>query len=358
MSWNIQTPGDYINGPLTVAASATITGDLTVRTNKLKVDATGVAIGATSAAYLLDVRGTDTTFGFFSGLTKAVRFVGSASTSKIEGVDNTNASYQPLSIGGSAIDFSLGGTTAMTLNATGLGVGVASPAYKLDVLGAGNSGIVGITTTGQVSSLRLRQTQNLGANTRNWEIRTNGLAYGNLEFACGASQQSDTYTASMIVDLAGNVGIGVQPSAGKGCLQLVSGINFPATPVASSDVNTLDDYKEGMWVPTLNAGTFSAASCRYTKIGNMVTIFFDVTVGTGGGSQITNLPFTANATSTVANGIYTNAQAYVAGTTAPVVIVGGSSNTLFFRTVGSGVAFSAMTFTAAANLTGSISYFA
>ena len=37
-------------------ASATISGDLTVRTNKLKVDATGVAIGATSATYLLDVR--------------------------------------------------------------------------------------------------------------------------------------------------------------------------------------------------------------------------------------------------------------------------------------------------------------
>jgi hypothetical protein len=32
MSWNIKTPGDYINGPLTVAGSATITGALTVGT--------------------------------------------------------------------------------------------------------------------------------------------------------------------------------------------------------------------------------------------------------------------------------------------------------------------------------------
>jgi hypothetical protein len=153
------------------------------------------------------------------------------------------------------------------------------------------------------------------------------------------------------------LGVGVTPSAGRGAIQLSAGIGFPATQVASSDANTLDDYEEGSWVPTLNSGTFSSASCRYTKIGNMVTIFFDVTVGTGGGNQITNLPFTAAATSTVANGIYTNNQDYAAGTTAPVVVVGGSSTTLFFRTVGDNVAFSAMTLTAAANLTGSISYF-
>ena len=161
----------------------------------------------------------------------------------------------------------------------------------------------------------------------------------------------------MRIDSSGNVGIGVTPAGTGGCLQLKSGITFPATQVASSDANTLDDYKEGSWTPTLNSGTFSSASCRYTKIGNMVTIFFDVTVGTGGGDRITNLPYAAASTSTVANGIYTNNQTYAAGTTAPVGVVGGSSSTLFFRTVGTGVAFSAMTLTAAANLTGSISYF-
>ena len=150
------------------------------------------------------------------------------------------------------------------------------------------------------------------------------------------------------------LGVGVAPSAGKGCLQLSSGINFPATQSASSDANTLDDYEEGTFTPTVNVGTFSAASCRYIKIGNMVTLFFDVTVGTGGGNQITNLPFVSGVT--VANGIYTNAQDYVAGTTSPVVVVGGSSSTMYFRTVGDNVAFSAMTFTAAANLSGSISY--
>ena len=152
-------------------------------------------------------------------------------------------------------------------------------------------------------------------------------------------------------------GIGVAPVAGSGAIQLSAGVGFPATQVASANANTLDDYEEGSWTPTLNSGTFSAATGRYTKIGNMVTIFFDVTVGTGGGIQITNLPFAAASTSTVANGIYTNAQTYAAGTTAPVVVVGGSSSTMYFRTVGTGVGLSTMTLTAAASLTGSISYF-
>jgi hypothetical protein len=57
MSWNIKTPGDYINGPLTVAGSATITGDLTVDTNVLKVDTTNdrVGIGTASPANKLEV---------------------------------------------------------------------------------------------------------------------------------------------------------------------------------------------------------------------------------------------------------------------------------------------------------------
>ena len=138
-------------------------------------------------------------------------------------------------------------------------------------------------------------------------------------------------------------------------MQLVSGINFPASQVASSDANTLDDYKEGTFTATLNSGTFTSQTFKYTKIGNMVTVFFDVVVGTGGGDRITNLPYTA--AGTVANGIYTNAQDYAAGTTSPVVVVGASGTVMYFRTVGDNVAFSAMTLTAAAALSGSISYY-
>jgi hypothetical protein len=54
------------------------------------------------------------------------------------------------------------------------------------------------------------------------------------------------------------------------------GIAFPATQVASSDANTLDDYEEGTWTPVMgdvsgNNFTTSVADGRYTKIGNQVT---------------------------------------------------------------------------------------
>jgi hypothetical protein len=53
-----------------------------------------------------------------------------------------------------------------------------------------------------------------------------------------------------------------------------AGIAFPATQVASSDPNTLDDYEEGTWTVaatnvTVNSGTMAYVGV-YTKIGNLV----------------------------------------------------------------------------------------
>jgi hypothetical protein len=84
----------------------------------------------------------------------------------------------------------------------------------------------------------------------------------------------------------------------------VSRITFPASPSLSSNVNTLDDYEEGTWTPTLIAfsgGTNATISYgqqlgRYTKIGNTVFLEFYVSINSkAGGSGIVcigNLPFT------------------------------------------------------------------
>jgi hypothetical protein len=78
-------------------------------------------------------------------------------------------------------------------------------------------------------------------------------------------------------------------------------IKFPATQNASSDANTLDDYEEGTWTPTVLAqsGTYTTVTNQrgtYTKIGRQVTVQFYFIVsnkGTGsGGAFINNLPFT------------------------------------------------------------------
>lgn len=53
----------------------------------------------------------------------------------------------------------------------------------------------------------------------------------------------------------------------------LSSITFPTTAVLSTDTTTLDDYREiSTFVPVVtgNGGTVSAATCRYTKIGNLV----------------------------------------------------------------------------------------
>jgi hypothetical protein len=84
------------------------------------------------------------------------------------------------------------------------------------------------------------------------------------------------------------------------------GIAFPATQVASSDVNTLDDYEEGTWTPILGGTTtYTFQSGRYTKIGNSVFIQGALTVtllGTGSASTITGLPFASSSAQRIALG--------------------------------------------------------
>ena len=83
------------------------------------------------------------------------------------------------------------------------------------------------------------------------------------------------------------------------------GIAFPAdqtTVGASSDANTLDDYEEGSWTPTIigsdtaGTATYSGQVASYTKIGRMVQIVGYISwssgTGTGAGMRIAGLPFT------------------------------------------------------------------
>jgi hypothetical protein len=78
-----------------------------------------------------------------------------------------------------------------------------------------------------------------------------------------------------------------------------SGITFPATQVASADVNTLDDYEEGTWTPADGSGaglTFAQNAGSYTKIGKQVTCHMAVeypSTVSGINAVISGLPFTS-----------------------------------------------------------------
>lgn len=96
------------------------------------------------------------------------------------------------------------------------------------------------------------------------------------------------------------IGVGAATAAASG-----AGITFPATQSASTNANTLDDYEEGTWTPTIigtttpGANTYSQQHGRYVKIGKMVYCFVYVQLtakdGAMAGSfaQVSGLPFTS-----------------------------------------------------------------
>ena len=77
-----------------------------------------------------------------------------------------------------------------------------------------------------------------------------------------------------------------------------TGITFPATQSASSNANTLDDYEEGTWTPSIGGtATYTAQQGSYVKIGKFVYIQCRLvinTIGTGSVRTITGFPFSAS----------------------------------------------------------------
>jgi hypothetical protein len=101
---------------------------------------------------------------------------------------------------------------------------------------------------------------------------------------------------------ATTIGVGAATPSASG-----AGITFPATQSASSDANTLDDYEEGTFTPTLafNAGsvgiTYSKQLGYYTRVGNVVNVSMYLALSNKGTSTgnavIAGLPFGVKNTS-------------------------------------------------------------
>ena len=111
---------------------------------------------------------------------------------------------------------------------------------------------------------------------------------------------------AMRVDSSGRLLIGTSTAtANGGVLELSGGITFPATAVAASDVNTLDDYEEGTFTPALgdSAGSVSTMSTqegKYVKVGKIVQFSLQIVwtaknTWTGTNTRINGLPFAATA---------------------------------------------------------------
>jgi hypothetical protein len=137
---------------IVVPGTATITGDLTVDTSTLKVDTTlnRVGINNASPAQALDVAGSvylSTNATYIYGKTSG------GSATRAFGINAANDVY----IGSidqsiSNIRFNSGGGDLAILNSTGLGVGVASPSYKLEVVAPAGDNIVSLFRSGDATA--------------------------------------------------------------------------------------------------------------------------------------------------------------------------------------------------------------
>ena len=72
-------------------------------------------------------------------------------------------------------------------------------------------------------------------------------------------------------------------------------LKFPATQNASADANTLDDYEEGTWTPSVGGtATYTVQVGTYVKIGKQVTLTCRLiinAIGTGSTVKVSGVPF-------------------------------------------------------------------
>lgn len=122
------------------------------------------------------------------------------------------------------------------------------------------------------------------------------------------------------------------------------GIKFPATQVASGDANTLDDYEEGTWTPTLTFDTpgdlsvvYSFNTGSYTKIGRQVSLFFSIAATTftfttaNGSLRIGGCPFVKSGAHEFSGMLWQLVGAFLPADNSPVVGMDGGTQILFRR---------------------------
>lgn len=140
-----------------------------------------------------------------------------------------------------------------------------------------------------------------------WRYSTTGLPAGFYNQSngehCFYSAPSGTAGAAATFMLSLAFGLGTTLALEGATSAAGTGIAFPATQFPSTNPNTLDDYEEGTWTPSLTIGasaagiTYSFREGRYTKTGRVyhftaqiVLTSKGVNVGT---AQVIGLPFTA-----------------------------------------------------------------
>ena len=185
------------------------------------------------------------------------------------------------------LQFRTGAAERLRITSGGnIGINSTIPRSRLDVVGdlaisnANNQGDIHFYqygTTNEKALIRMDQASPTAGDLQFW------------------TETGDTLTQRVTINSAGNLVFN----------QSGNGIDFSATADGSgtSTSELLDDYEEGTWTPSLNKSSsnptvsYSIRLGTYTKVGRIVTVFFDVTAsisGGSGGARIGSLPYTVS----------------------------------------------------------------
>lgn len=248
----------------------------------------------------------------------------------IAATDNTFGAYAPLSLDGSYLSLRPGGIEAVRLTSAGLGIGTVNPAFQLDIQGTGGMPMSLTRFTANAasaSSIGFRRSRGVvvGSNvivqngdrlgTFAWEgsngttydvaatmtIEVDGTPVGSNDMP-GRIMFSTTPDGSgvpverMRIDSAGNIGIGVIPSAWSNAGQIVDGGQvgalrfgtqgtelltnlfyngtnwiYKTTAPGSQYIQALDGTQFWLSVPSGNAGAIATPSekMRLTHTGSL-----------------------------------------------------------------------------------------
>ena len=194
--------------------------------------------------------------------------------------------------------------STFVFDGTNLGVGTGSPVAPLNLVGA--------STSTSTPLLYLQQGGSFPGYGYTFAI-DNQTTGSLLLRRYGDNTNTDLGTL-LTVASNGNLGLGVAPA----CILDISGssggqIKFPATQNASSNANTLDDYEEGTWTPTIAGdgtefvgATYNSRAGKYVKIGDVVWVSFDIDVLLAGvllnNASVGGLPFAIPNASNLSNG--------------------------------------------------------
>ena len=183
-------------------------------------------------------------------------------------------------------------------------------------------------TNGDNERLRIASDGKIGINTTTGTNTVNiggaaGLGFKFHNFTSGNSSYITVESGDKLQSNVGGSGYYTWVTGGSEKVRILNtgGITFNGD---TSTDNALDDYEEGNWTPKQTDGgtNFTTGHARYTKIGRIVHLSFDITRNTTGNTtQIWGLPFLPSAYSSwtlayyAINGSTTNTgtSGYIAG---------------------------------------------